>query len=119
MRLIDITGGAHGARDLTLLDAAAARPRATYDAEELYPTVFDKAAALMHSLILNHAMLDGNKRLGVAAAGLFLQRNGVRLTATNAALESFTLSVAEGRVETPEIARWFAQNTMRLQGDEG
>jgi death on curing protein len=113
MRLIETTGGTHGVRDLGLLQAAVARPQATFDGQELYPDLFSKAAALMHSLILSHPMIDGNKRLGIAAAGIFLERNGVRLNADNAALEAFTLGVAQGGVDAEDISQWLAANSVQ------
>jgi len=76
-RIIEETGGAHGVRDLGLLESAAARPQATFDGEDLYPDLFTKAAALMHALIQNHPFVDGNKRTGTVAAGLFLEINAL------------------------------------------
>ena len=110
-RLIVETGGASGIRDLGLLEAAVARPQATFDGEDLYADLATKAAALMASLVGNHPFVDGNKRVGIAAAAIFLQRNGQRLTATNEAMEAFTLSVAQGQVTVAEISAWFADNT--------
>jgi death-on-curing protein len=66
-------------RDAGLLDAAAHRPRATMFGEDLYPTIHLKAAALMESLVCNHALIDGNKRLGFAATVVFYRLNGLRL----------------------------------------
>ena len=106
-RLIDETGGSGGIRDLGLLAAAVARPQATFDGVDLYPDLFSKAAALMASLVNNHPFIDGNKRVGITAAGLFLRLNGYRLTATNAALESFTLQVAQGKLTVDKMADWF------------
>jgi len=105
-RLIEETGGSHGVRDVSLLESAVARPRATFGGEDLYPDLFSKAAALMDSLIRNHPFVDGNKRTGIAAAALFLRQNGHRLTATNQELEAFTLHVAESRPGIAEIATW-------------
>jgi death on curing protein len=107
MRLIDETGGAAGIRDLGLLQAAVARPQATFGNEELYADPFAKAAALMHSLISSHPLLDGNKRVGISAAGIFLSRNGYILTVGNIELETFTMRVARGEVDVDEIAEWF------------
>ncbi len=70
-RLIEETGGSHGIRDVGLLQSAVARPRATFEGEDLYPDVCSKAAALMHSLINNHPFVDGNKRTGTAALKSF------------------------------------------------
>ena len=112
-RLIVETGGASGIRDLGLLEAAVARPQATFDGEDLYPDLATKAAALMASLVGNHPFVDGNKRVGIAAAAIFLQRNGLRLVATIEAVEAFTLAVAQGHMTVEEIAAWFANNTVK------
>src|SRR5215471_10662083 len=69
-------GGLEGIRDATLLHAAVARPFATFGEIELYPTDFDKAAALFHSLIKSHPFIDGTKRTAFAAAGYFLHERG-------------------------------------------
>ncbi len=111
MRLVEETGGSFGIRDLGLLEAAVARPRAVFGGQELYPALTDKAAALMHSIVLNHPMVDGNKRLGVAASGLFLQFNGLLLKASNESVEAFTLRVAQGGVSIGEVAEWLEDNT--------
>jgi death on curing protein len=77
----------------------------------LYPDIFDKAAALLHSLVLNRPFVDGNKRAGITAAGLFLQQNGRRLQATNEELASFTLQVAMGEVSVQEISGWLRRHS--------
>lgn len=115
-RLIEETGGSHGLRDVALLESAVARPQTTFDRADLYPDLFTKAAALMHSLIANHPFVDGNERTGIAAAGLMLMRNGWRLEASNAQLEAFTLRVARGESDSAESARWLRSNSLR-QGD--
>jgi death on curing protein len=111
MRLVQETGGAYGIRDLPLLQSAVARPQTTFAGVDLYSTIHAKAAALMHSLIQNHALVDGNKRLGAAAAGIFFELNRWRLTATNAELEEFTMRVAQGSVNVDEIAEWLAAHS--------
>ncbi len=85
-RLTEETGGSHGVRDLGMLLSAVGRPGATFEGQALYPDLFSQAAALMESLINNHPFVDGNKRTGVAAAALFMRRNGYRLEAGNEAL---------------------------------
>lgn len=59
---IDAFGGSHGLRDLGLLESALMRPQATFDEADLYKSLFDKGAALLHSLLMNHQFVDGNKR---------------------------------------------------------
>lgn len=106
MRLIAETGGSPGLRDLALLESAVARPQATFGGEDLYPDLFVKAAALLDSLVRNHPFVDGNKRVGVTAAGLFLRLNNQQLTASNAELEQFALQSARSELDVEEIAAW-------------
>jgi death-on-curing protein len=113
-RLITETGGSHGVRDVGLLASAVARAQATFAGEELYPDVFIKAAALMHSLIHNHPFVDGNKRTGIAAAALFLKQNGWRLRTTPAELEEFTLSVTQEKLRLEVMGDWFKANSFFL-----
>lgn len=110
-RLVGETGGEHGVRDLGLLKSAIARPQATFDRQELYPDIFEKAAALMESLINNHPFVDGNKRTGIACAVLFLQQNGVSFSAKNADLEKFTLRVASSKVGRSDITEWLKKHS--------
>lgn len=110
-RLIAETGGAPGVRDLNLLASAVARPQATFEGVDLYPDIVRKAAALMESLVRNHPFIDGNKRTGITAAGLFLRVNGRRLTADNAEVERFTLAVARSEVTLDDITSWFEQQS--------
>ena len=109
-RLTEETGGDHLLRDVGLLASAVARPAAAFDGVDLYPSLYHQAAALMQSLILNHPFLDGNKRTGLTAAALFLQRNGYRLTANNGEVERFTYAVARGGVALETIAAWLEAN---------
>ena len=110
-RLISETGGEHGVRDLGLLESAVARPRATFDQQELYPDVFEKASALLESLIQNHPFVDGNKRTGIACAVLFLQQNGISFSAKNADLAKFTLRVASSKTGRSEITKWLRNHS--------
>ena len=105
-RLIVETGGSHGVRDLHLLLSAVGRPQATFENQDLYPDLFTKAAALMDSLVRNHPFVDGNKRTGIAAAGLFLRSNGYRLVATHSDLQRFTLAAAQSQQTFEEITDW-------------
>jgi death-on-curing protein len=102
-RLIEETGGSHGVRDMDMLLSAIGRAQSTFDRQELYPDIADKAAALMESLIRNHPFVDGNKRTGVTAAGLFLLQNGYRLTASNAELVELARGIAQSQRTFNEI----------------
>lgn len=110
-RLVSETGGEHGVSDLGLLESAIARPQATFDRQELYPDIFEKAAALMESLINNHPFMDGNKRTGIACAVLFLQQNGISFLAKNTELEKFTLRVASSHAGRSEITKWLKKHS--------
>jgi death-on-curing protein len=89
-------------RDYGLLEAALARPQATAFGKDAYPDLEAKAAALLHSIARNHALIDGNKRLALAAAIAFYGLNGRRLTLTNDQAYDLVISVAEGRLDTVE-----------------
>ena len=110
-RLIESTGGSHGVRDLGALQAAAARPRGSFGGTDLYKEMHVKAAALMESLIRNHPFIDGNKRTAIASAGLFLQRNGLHLHATQESLYDFTMRMATGEADLHEAGQWLLQHT--------
>ena len=92
-------------RDMGLLASAAARPRLSALGHDAYPTVLDKAAALLHSIARNHALVDGNKRLALAALLTFLGLNDVRLTLDNAGAYDLVMAVASGELDdVPGIA---------------
>ena len=92
-------------RDLGLLESAAARPFASAFGEDAYPDLETKAGALLHSIAKNHALVDGNKRLALAALAVFLGINGRRLTWTNDEAYAFVISVAAGELrEVDQIA---------------
>jgi len=107
--LVDHFGGATALRDRALLESAVARPAMTFGGEDLYPDIAAKAAAPMHSLVLNHPFVDGNKRIGAAIAEYFLERNGHALMASDEELEALTLEVARGAIEAEALAIWFRQ----------
>lgn len=92
-------------RDLGLLEAASARPFASAFGEDAYPDLETKAAALLHSVARNHPLIDGNKRLALAALIAFLGINGRELTWTNEEVYEFVIAVATGALEdVPDIA---------------
>jgi death on curing protein len=102
-------GGRAGVRDRGGLESAVARPAMTFDGDDLYPDLASKAAALMHSLVLNHPFVDGNKRTGAAAAELFLRVNGAGLDTSDQEFEAVTLATASGDVPPEALAIWFRQ----------
>lgn len=92
-------------RDVGLLESAAHRPRTTVFGSDAYPSLHQKAAALLHSVVANHALVDGNKRLGLASVIAFLGINGWRLTLTNDEAYDLVIAVAAGDMaDVDEIA---------------
>lgn len=87
-------------RDIGLLEAALARPQTTAFGADAYPTLDEKAAALLHSLARNHALGDGSKRLALSGLIVFYGVNGRRLALTNDASCEFVVAVASGELDT-------------------
>lgn len=99
-------------RDFGLLDSATARPRATVFGEDAYPSIHQKAAALLQSVVSNHALVDGNKRLGLAAVIVFYGVNGYRLTLDNDGAYDLIISLASGELrDVQQIADRLADST--------
>lgn len=105
--------GAGPVRDLGLLDAAASRPRASAFGEDAYPTLELKAAALLHSIARNHALVDGNKRLAWLATTVFLDLNGSPVELSDDAAFDIVMAVAQGELEVPDIAARFRRTPER------
>ena len=95
-------GPDYAVRDHGLLEAALARPQATAFGKDAYPDLEAKAAALLHSIARNPALIDGNKRLALAAVIAFCGLNGRRLTLTNDGAYDLVISVASGKLDTVE-----------------
>jgi death on curing protein len=96
--------GAGPVRDAGLLDAACARPRSTPFGEDAYPTLEEKAAALLHSLVRNHALVDGNNRLGWLATAVFLDLNDHPPSLSDNEAFALVMAIAEGALDVDEIA---------------
>ena len=106
-------GGSHGLRDLDLLESAAARPQASFDGIDLYKTVFEKAASLMHSLLKNHPFIDGNKRTAFSCTGVFLKRNGYVLINMHEQTLQFCLDVENNSLQLEDIAAWLQKHSKK------
>lgn len=91
-------------RDVGLLDAAVARPRSSAFGQDAYPTVHLKAAALLHSVVGNHALVDGNKRLGWLATVVFLDLNGATVALSDDDAFDLVMEAATGQLDVEEIA---------------
>ena len=100
-------GGAGGVRDLGLLESALSRPQTGY-----YDTLTLQAAALLQSLVMNHAFVDGTKRVAFALTAIFLRMNGPRLRVPADEGERFLIdSVIARRVELADIASWLERHS--------
>ena len=94
-----VLGPEYAVRDHGLLESALARPQTTVFGEDAYPSLETKAAALLHSVARNHALVDGNKRLSLSATIAFLGVNGRRLTFTNDEAYELIMAVASGATD--------------------
>ena len=97
-------------RDIGLLGSAIARPQTNAFGEDAYPDIWTKAAALLHSIVKNHALVDGNKRLGWLATAVFLEINGVEISrASNDDVYDLVIDVAAGQPTVDTIAKRLRQ----------
>jgi death on curing protein len=93
-------------RDMGLLGSAVARPQTTAFGDDAYPDIWTKAAALLHSIVKNHALIDGNKRLGWLATAVFLEINNIEISrASNDDVYDLVIDVAAGQPSVEEIAQ--------------
>jgi len=104
------TGGMQGLRDVGLLESAIARPMQIFGGRDLYPTLELKAAALAHSLLLNHMFADGNKRTATLCMIEFLILNGRKFKATNKEFVDFALWVENRKPTIEQIAAWIEKH---------
>ncbi|OAI45916.1 death-on-curing protein [Nitrospira sp. SCGC AG-212-E16] len=104
---IERYGGTLGVRDAALLESALAAPQSGFGEQQLHGDLFEMASAYLFHLVQNHPFLDGNKRVGTAAALTFLELNGVETKIPNQALVATVLSVAQGEREKSAIAAFF------------
>lgn len=107
-------GGSEGVRDEGLLQAALARPRATFAGQELYPTLFEKAAAVAESIARNHPLVDGNKRMALVAMVATLSMNGYELTASDNAQVDLIMCIVAKEVTVQDVSDWLSKHTRRL-----
>lgn len=113
--MVERYGGSFGIRDLGLMQSAIARPQATFGGEDLYPTIIDKAAALFHSLVFNHAFADGNKRTSLTSTARFLHLNGYELKVGKHELIDFPLRVENQHLDIEQISKWLKEHTKKVK----
>ncbi len=110
VQLIESAGGCGGIRDEGLLDSALETPFQSFGGEDLYPSIPLKAARLCYGLVKNHAMLDGNKRMGAHTMLVFLAANGYELEYTQKELIGLILGVADGKKGYEDILAWILEH---------
>lgn len=111
---VEAFGGSEGIRDVESLRAAVARPWGSGSGRDHFPTAFDKAAALVESIIRRHPFVDGNKRTAVYAAAYLLETFGYEVETEQLDLEDFAVDIALGKLETKDIALWFESHSRRI-----
>ena len=104
--LIEQTGGTAGLRDEGLLESALFTPFQSFDGNDMFPSLQQKAARLGFGLIQNHPFVDGNKRIGAHAMLVFLSLNGVELVYTQQELSDMILDVAAGKQSFEDMVVW-------------
>ncbi len=112
--LINTYGGSKGIRDRGALEAALARPHATFDQNDLYPAPVDKAAALFESLIINHPFVDGNKRISYVLMRLTLLENEIDISASQDEKYNFVISASKGEYRFEEIREWLNAHIVKI-----
>jgi death-on-curing protein len=112
---IEESGGSHGLRDLGLLESAISRPQASYGGQDLYKGVFLKGAALVHSLLLNHQFVDGNKRTAMFSVMTFLELNGYKFVAEQKDVVDAALWIENKKPELEEIAKWLKNHSKKIK----
>lgn len=111
-RSISKHGGSFGIRDIGLIESALMAPQQTFGGEDLYPSLESKVAAMWHGFVANHGFVDGNKRIGLIVASVFLLMNGFRFTLSQALAEEITLKIATSELSRAElvglVGKWIA-----------
>lgn len=105
-RIIHVTGGIDGLRDLAALEAAVAAPLQTFDGKDLFPTDVEKVARIGFGLASNHAFIDGNKRIGAMMVQLLLKWNGYQLQLEQGELADMFIGIADGQYKEQELLTW-------------
>ena len=104
---IDTYGGSHGIRDIGLLESAIAQSEASFGGQYLHADIFQMASAYIYHLVMNHPFVDGNKRVGLEAALIFLEINDESLIANDDELVELVLKTTAGQIGKREISEFF------------
>lgn len=111
--VVQETGGSMGLRDLGRLEAAIASQTQNVFGEELYPSIVDKAAAIIRGIIADHPFVDGNKRTAMLASLTLVALNQLHFKAQQGEIEDFAVKVATERLDIPAIVTWLHEHTAK------
>lgn len=100
----------HGLRDREALSSLLIAPRQNVFGKELYPSLFAKAAVYAREIIMRHPFIDGNKRTGIIAAGVFLEDNGYEFVAKRGDIVRYALSIVNQKKSIEAIATWLKKH---------
>ena len=103
-----------GVRDENLLASAVNTPFQTFMGNDLYPSIYDKAAQLCYGIVKNHPFTDGNKRTALHSMYVYLIINGFDITASQQEVENLIINVAAGNMTNVELTQWLRENTIQL-----
>ena len=112
---IKLFGGTEGILNFNSLHAAVERSKATFGKEDLYPTVFEKAAALLQSLIMNHPFNDGNKRTAITCVARFLLINNWDLNLPIEKSIQFTLDISSHTFSFERTVKWLKDHSIKIK----
>lgn len=109
--VIDLSGGGLGLRDLGRLESAIGAQTQNVFGEELYPSIHDKAAALIRAIIADHPFVDGNKRTAMLTGLTFLKLNSFSFVAVEGEIENFAVLIATEHLDIPVISKWLRDHS--------
>ena len=106
-----------GVRDENLLASAVNTPFQTFMGNDLYPSLYDKAAQLCYGIANNHPFTDGNKRTALHSMYVYLIINGFDITATQQDVENMIINIAAGNMTNTELVQWLQKNTEEIDAN--
>ncbi len=109
--IIKNTGGSYGIRNKEALEGSLKIPFQTFDNKELYPSIEEKAAKLLESIIKNHPFVDGNKRTGYVLLKIFLEEHNREIKASEKEKYEFIMDIAKGKISYQNIVKWIKEHT--------
>jgi death-on-curing protein len=114
LQIIDASGGSNGTRDRGRLESVVATQTQSVFGEELFPSIFQKAAAITRGIISDHPFIDGNKRTGIMSALILLELNGIKTKIEDKKLEDFAVDITVKNLLIEQIASWLQSHSATL-----